>query len=355
MPELDGPLQGLLDDFLAAHRAAGIDMPGVVMHVEAPTAGVRWTGTAGVFERGGAPLEPHHCVRIASITKTYVAASVLRLADAGSLSVHDPVVEHLADHVVDTVHRLSPHADTISIEHLLRHTSGIYDFGTDATYRRTIGREPTKVWSAADLLAIAVDHGTPWGPPGEAFHYCDTGYVLLALVLEHHTGLPFAAALRRLSGIDELGMSSTWLEGKEPVPASAAPRAHQYLGDDDTHGFDPSFDGYGGGGLVSTASELAHYFRTLVTGDLLAPASRSAMLDTCVPTDLGELGQRCGYGIFASTVDGITRIGHEGFWGVWAYHFPDHDITVAGAHTGLPYDGAIKRALLHGPVRLLSA
>ncbi len=152
---------------------------------------------------------------------------------------------------------------------------------------------------------------------------------------------------------EELGLTATWLEGKEPAPATAPPRAHQYLGGDDTFTFDPSFDGYGGGGLVSTAAELAAFVRALVTGDVLSEPSRAAMLDACVPTDLGELGQRCGYGVFESTIDGITRIGHEGFWGVWMYHLPDHDVTVAGAHTGLPYDATAKRTLLHGPVQLL--
>ena len=353
-------LQALLDIFLAAHDPAvagtslgGFDMPGVVMHVEAPSAGVRWTGAAGVVERGGAPLAPDACFRTASVTKTHVATAVMRLVDRGVLDVHDPAAAHLPDEIVPVLRRLTPHAPDVTVEHLLRHTSGIYDFGTNATYRRTIGREPVKVWSALDLLSIALDHGTPWGPPGETFHYCDTGYVLLALVLEHHTGLPFAAALRSLLPFDELGLAATWLEGKEPVPPAAPARAHQYLGGDDTFGFDPSFDGYGGGGLVSTAAELAVFVRALVTGDVLSERSRAAMLDTCVPTDLGELGQRCGYGIFSSTIDGITRIGHEGFWGIWMYHLPDHDVTVAGAHTGLPYDATAKRTLLHGPVQLL--
>ncbi|MCX6519777.1 MAG: serine hydrolase [Actinobacteria bacterium] len=351
-------LQRLLDDFIAAHPplAPGVDgMPGVVMHVDAPRAGVRWTGAAGVIERGGAPLTPDACFRTASVTKTYVATAVMRLVEQGRLHLTDPLLDHLPVDTADLVRRSVAHSPAITVEQVLRHTSGIYDFGTDPTYRRTIGREPHKVWSAADLIGIALEHDHPHDPSGVTFHYSDTGYVLLALMLERATGTGFASALRALVGLDVLGLPFTWLEGKEPVPADAPPRAHQYLGADDTFHFDPSFDGYGGGGLVSTAGELARFLRALVDGEVLGRAETAALLDTTTPTDLGELGQRCGLGIFASTVEGIERIGHEGFWGIWMYHFPAHDITIAGAHTGLPYDGTAKRALLHGPIRLLSA
>ena len=355
-------LQQLLDDFLAAHDPArigdahgGIEMPGVVMHVDSPRHGVHWSGAAGRVSRRGAALTPDVCFRTASVTKTHVATAVLRLVDRGLLRLDDALVSHLPERARSLLVASVGHAATITVEQVLRHTSGLYDFGTDSAYRRTIAREPHKLWTAYDLIGLAFDRGTSVGPAGESFRYSDTGYVLLALVLEHHTGLGIAAAVRDTLDLDALGLRHTWWEGKEPAPADAPPRAHQYLGHDDTFDFDPSFDGYGGGGLVSTAADLARFVREVVTGDVLRPPTRAAMLATTTPTDLGEMGQRCGLGIFASSIDGIERIGHEGFWGIWMYHLPQHDITIAGAHTGLPYDGVAKRALLHGPVHVLTA
>jgi D-alanyl-D-alanine carboxypeptidase len=348
--ELHGPLDGLLDEFLDAHA----DMPAVVLHVDAPGAGGSWTGGAGVASRGGAPVTGHECFRIASITKTFVAVGVLRMVERGVVGLDDPALPMIPEPAASMFAAAMAEAPAITVRQLLQHTSGVYDFGNDANYRRAIAKDPTRVWSATDLIGVAFEHGTSYGPPGEAFHYSDTGYVLLALALEHHARAPFAAALRAASGIDELGLACTWLEGKEPVPPGAPTRLHQHMGDVDTFGFDPSFDGYGGGGLVSTGGDLARFLRALVAGELLGREATAAMLSCSAVTDLGDIGQRCGLGIFESTVDGIVRIGHEGFWGTWMYHFPEHDVTVAGAHTSIPFDMPAKQRLLNGVARLLS-
>lgn len=343
-------LQQLLDDFLAANDA----MPGVLLHVDAPSRGVSWSGSAGVIERDGRPLDPGACFRTASVTKTFVATSILRLADQGRLALDDGVLAHLPDRAATMLAAHSPDAGSITLRQVLRHTSGIYDFGTDDRYRRTIALEPAKVWSADDLIGLAFEQGTPYCPPGQEFHYSDTGYVLLALVLEQQTGLGFAAALRHLADLDGIGLAHTWLEGKEPPPNGAPPRVHQYMGADDTFTWDPSFDGYGGGGLVSTTADLARFLRAVIVGDVLSPESRAAMQDTCVPTPFGLVGQRHGLGLFETSSNGIRRLGHEGFWGVWMYHFPDHDVTVGGVHTALPFDAASKERLVDGPARLLA-
>jgi len=343
-------LQALLNDFLEAHS----DMPGVVMHVEAPTLGCSWSGGAGVVDRNGAPLIGDECFRVASITKTFVAVSVLRLIERGVFALDDPALPHIPESAASMLVRAMPDAVSITVRQLLNHTSGVYDFGNDDNYRRAIGADPQRKWSAIDLIGVAFDHGHPYSTPGSEFHYSDTGYVLLALMLERRTDLPLAAALRAESGIDFLGLRHTWLEGKELMPASAPVRAHQYLGPTDTYGFDPSFDGYGGGGLVSTGRDLSFFVRSVVKSELLSPSNTSSMLNCSINTDLGDLGQRMGLGIFESTIDGIIRIGHEGFWGTWMYHFPEYDISVGGAHTAVPFDMAAKQHLLNGAIQILA-
>lgn len=341
-------LQPALDDFLAAHER----MPGVVVHVESPATGGKWSGAAGVIERGGATLEPGVCFRIASITKTFVAVAVLRLVEDGRIELDGAAAPLLPELVRSRLAAAYPSADLITVRHLLQHTSGVYDFGTDdAHFGARIVADPHKRWSAIDQLDIAFEHGTPYCEPGAEFHYSDTGYVLLGLVLEKATGLPIETAVRRLAGIDSLGLSATWWEGKETAPADAPPRVHQYMGSVDTFDFDGSFDGHGGGGLVSTAADLVHFLQALVGGELLGPALTAEMLDTSAPTDLGDIGQRCGLGIFESTIDGVRRIGHEGYWGVWMYHHPDHGVTSAGLHTALPYDMPAKQRLVNAAVR----
>ncbi len=344
-----------LDAALTRFLAANPESPGVTMHVDAPRAGVSWSGAAGVSEIGGDALLAVQPIRIASITKTFVATAILKCVESGSFALDDvalPLLPELA--AIPFAEAMGDAANEITLRHLLQHTSGLFDFGNAVQYRRLISSEPTKVWSALDLISIAFDYGALVGPPGGQFHYSDTGYVLLALILECATGLPIAAALRDRVGFESLGLHSTWFEGKESMPADVAPRAHQYMAGADTYHFDPSFDGYGGGGLASTGRDLAVFVRALLEGRIIGSVSLAEMVEFSAATDLGEVGQRCGLGIFESVIDGVRRIGHEGFWGVWMYHYPDHDITVAGAHTGLPYDIASKRVLLHTPVSLFS-
>ncbi|MBK6900515.1 MAG: beta-lactamase family protein [bacterium] len=86
------PLQAVLERFLAANPSA----PGVSAWVCCPRLGLDWSGAAGFAARdGGEPLTPAHTFRIASNTKTYVAAAVLRLAEQGRLSPDDPLGPHL--------------------------------------------------------------------------------------------------------------------------------------------------------------------------------------------------------------------------------------------------------------------
>lgn len=341
-------LQSALDEFLAAHER----MPGALVHVRAPGRGLDHGLAAGVVERDGSALEAGSCFRIASVTKTFVAVAVLRLVDDGRLDLDAAATPHLPDDVRLRLEAVDPRATDITLRHLLQHTSGVYDFGTDGEhFGAQIVADPHRRWTARDQLDIAFQHGAPYCAPGAEFHYSDTGYVLLGLVLEQVTGLPIEAAVRSLAGLDRLGLTSTWWEGKEPVPADAPPRVHQYMGSVDTYEFDPSFDGHGGGGLVSTAADLVRFLDALVGGELLGDQLTATMLDASATTDLGDIGQRCGLGIFASTVDGVRRIGHEGYWGVWMYHHPDHGVTTAGLHTALPYDMAAKQRLINAFTR----
>ncbi len=167
-------LQRALDDFIAAHDR----MPGVVVHVEGP--GLSWDGAAGVVERGGGPLPIDACVRIASITKTFVAASVLRLVGRGDVSLDAAALDLLPPDAAALLAASTSSAPSITVRHLLQHMSGVYDFGTDAEhFGAAIVADPHRRWTAMDQLRVAFDHGAPYCEPGVEFHYSDTGYVLL--------------------------------------------------------------------------------------------------------------------------------------------------------------------------------
>ncbi len=163
----------------------------------------------------------------------------------------------------------------MTIRHLLTHTSGLFDHTGPDRYVEAIMADPMHRWTRAEQLRGAVEWGDPHGGPGEFYTYCDTGYVLLGGVIEYVSGQPMAVAVRELLDFEGLGLDSTWWETLEPRPTGVRDRAHQFLGDLDTADFDPSYDLYGGGGIVSTVGDLARFYRALFTGGVFAdPALR---------------------------------------------------------------------------------
>jgi D-alanyl-D-alanine carboxypeptidase len=121
----------------------------------------------------------------------------------------------------------------ITVRHLLHHTGGLYDYATDGDYQTAVLSDPARRWTRAEQIGFAMDHGDPLARPGVAYHYSDTGYVLVGEIIEQASGRPLAAAYRTLLGFERLGVDETYLETLEPAPTGVAPPAHQYVDDID--------------------------------------------------------------------------------------------------------------------------
>ena len=126
----------------------------------------------------GAPLRRSDHVRIASITKSYVATEVLRQVDRGRLRLSDTI-----DGFVSGV----PDGDQITIAQLLGMRAGTYDFTMDAAFGRRFAANPRMGFGVRDVLRIIGRH-RPSFRPGARVQYSDTNYTLLGVVLEKVTG-----------------------------------------------------------------------------------------------------------------------------------------------------------------------
>jgi D-alanyl-D-alanine carboxypeptidase len=319
------PLSTRLDRILNAFARAHPAFPGVALAVRAP--GLAWSGAAGVADRvTHQPLIPTAPFRIASVTKTFVAASMLRLVEDGKLGLDDPIAQHLGSSTVAQLRRGGYDVDAIRVRNLLQHTSGLYDYAGSQAYQEFVVSHPHHRWSRAEQLRFALTHGTPLFPPGTDFRYSDTDYILLGEILERRTGHGLAAAYRTLLGFGRLGLRQTYLETLQPRPAGAKPRAHQYLGTTDTTAFDPSFDLYGGGGLVSTVDDLARFYRALLTGHVY---KKAATLRTMLGKPNSRRPSDLAMGIFAESVGQETCWHHDGFWGTTVLDCPRAGVTIA--------------------------
>jgi len=312
-------LQEILDAFQAVNVAA----PGVVVYAYSPQLDLDWTGTTGLSNRNGAPLTGDATFRIASNTKTYVAAAVLRLMEEGKLSLDDSLADHLPPAWADLLRADGYRIGDMTLRMVLSHTSGLWEHPADPRYGEAIEANPQRVWTPDEVVRLTVEWGDPVGPPGAQWSYSDTGYILLGRIIEDLTGQPLGVAVRRLVNYDKLGLKATWWEISETAPAATGDRAHQYYGDSDTHDWNPSLDLYGGGGIICDAKDLGLFTRKLMKGRVFAkPATLGLMIGEGAPNyRLGlmnvELGPYLGWG-------------HTGFWNTFSFYVPSLDLTLSG-------------------------
>ena len=316
-------MQALADSLLRARPG----VPGIVIHVESTRDGRRWTVAAGQSDTARhTPMRPDQPFRIASVTKTYVAAGILRLVERGVISLSDPIEKHVPAHLVAELKRDGIRTDVITMEQLLAHRAGLAEHPSVPSYLPTAIANPRKRWTREEQVKLLVDSLQPVGPPGGQFRYSDTGYILLGAVIERYTGKTLGAGVRELIGFERLGLRQTWWETLEPAPAGVADRAHQYLSGYDTYGHDPSVDLYGGGGIAAPLADVAAFMSALQSGKVF---QRGATLDTMLAVRSPDFLAGYGLGIFRVNSQGRIGIGHSGFWGVIAVHYPTEGITIA--------------------------
>ncbi len=310
---------------------------GAALHVDAPRLGLTWEGAAGVADPAtGQEMTATLPVLVASNTKTFISVSILRLWEQGQIGLDDPIAAHLPGEYVELLRGDGYDPGAITIRHLLTHTGGLFDFADADIYTEKILGDPNHRWTRTEQLEAAMEWGDPYGPPGEVYRYCDTGYILLGEILEQVTGRTMPDAVRQLVGYDRLGLRSTWFETLEARPEGVPEPAHQFWLGVDVTTIDPSQDLYGGGGLASTVGDLAVFFRAVFTGAVFDdPSTVDTMLTTLEVRRAGpdyfgselKVGEYR-MGVTVTQMGGHTVFRHGGFFGTTAAYVPDLDLAI---------------------------
>jgi D-alanyl-D-alanine carboxypeptidase len=307
---------------------------GQTITVLSPQRGIDASAAVGVADQAtSSPMTSDATFRIASVTKTFTAATVLRLMEEGSLDIEASIdAVGLSPQLLSLLIDDGYDVKAITVRHLLNHTSGVADYAgsedgsATAPYGVAVQSDPTKEWTPLEQVAFATQTYSPRSRPGVEFHYSDTGYVLLGQIIEATTKKTLAASMRELLGFDQLGLTSTWFESLEDPGPGAGPQAKQYLGDVTVNDISPSSDLFGGGGLVSNTHDLAVFFDALANGKVFVqPDTFRQMTTTTAPgTKNAEA-----VGIFRFGFDGQDCWGHTGFWGTTVVTCPSAGVTVA--------------------------
>jgi D-alanyl-D-alanine carboxypeptidase len=213
-PATDGKLGDDLQEILARFLAENESAPGASAHVECPALDLSWSGAAGTVSRESAePLTAAHTFRIASNTKSYVAAAVLRLVEMGRLRLDDRLADNLPDDHRELLHGDGYDLEAITLLQLLSHTSGLCEHAGDPRYAEAILADPHHRWTADEQVRRCVEWCDPVGAPGERYSYSDTGYILLGGIIERATGKSLGPAARRCASCSISNRSACSLPG----------------------------------------------------------------------------------------------------------------------------------------------
>ncbi|NER17138.1 serine hydrolase domain-containing protein [Spongiivirga citrea] len=307
---------------------------GLSLTVISPDLDIDFTGAAGFDSlKKDNLLNAEQPFRIASLTKVFVAAAIMRLKENNQLSLKDPISKYISQQHITIMKKGGYNPDQITIRHCLTHSSGLYDYAEGGPeYIETASQDSSKRWTRTEQLQFAMDNGKPHAAPGVEEHYSDTGYILLGETIETLTKTGLAEGLRSLLKFEELGMSSTWLESLEPRPENLLPSVKRYMGTLDTTNWDNSIDLYGGGGLASTTRDLSIFLQALFNGKIFEKEDTLPIMLLQKEYDANgkELpNQRLGFGSIKGKDSGIEVFLHSGFWGTLFLHFPAYNCSIA--------------------------
>ncbi len=312
------------------------DLAGISMAVYAPGHNINWTGAAGFdsLEKDNA-LKAEQPFRIASVTKSFASASILRLMEEGKLNLDDPISKHISPDHIEILKSDGYDPNAITIRHCLQHRGGLFDYALAGdAYINAALENPDKRWTRTEQLQFAIDHGAPLGDPGKVYGYSDTGYILLGEIVEKRSGKGLAEAMRSLLDYEGLALEDTWLESLEARGKNKPDVVHRYLETIDATQWDNSVDLYGGGGLAATCEDLTRFYYGLFNGSVFnRPETLTTMLEDAGPAEMKGGPRNYRMGIWEIDLYGHTGYMHSGFWGTYVVHIPDWNTAIAINYT----------------------
>lgn len=327
---------GTLKNFLQEHQIPGATAA-ILRNGES-----EFVGAIGCDDpQSQSRLKPEATFPIFSVTKTLIAALVLKLARTGTFTLDDAMHTHFPE--------LEP-LPSFTFRQVLMHTSGLVDYGALAGYHADLRTQPLEPWSDAEHLQVALSRGLLF-EPGTGFAYSNIGYMLLRRWIERQTQETFASACK-IHLFEPLGLNSTFvLESLEDMQTLTPGFSDLWNGQlqDVRPTYPPQWVAHGL--VASTARELAFLMDALFTTRLLTPLELGAMQNGFVVAEYHPIFEVPAYGL-GLMLDGLrhTVMGHGGGgpgYSIGALHWPDQHGDSLTCVTMLNRDGDWGLELAH--------
>lgn len=320
-------------------KAHNLPVGGMAVYLETPSGD--YYASAGMPDG----VDQNSRFRIASNTKTFTAAAIMLLAERGKLRIDDTIVSLIPGrkipYVPDTAQYNIPYKPSITIRQLLSHTAGVFDVDNNPapancpvpyagkSYPEYIEeKEPNHQFSPDEFAGVNAACQTSFFAPGTDYHYSDTGYSILAKIIERVSGASYDKFLMQNLIIPN-GLSSTSVVMLGTDTRIAAPFAPGYVyrnGESQDATEDNMSKHIGEGNITSTPADIARWVRRLVRGE--AGLSSETIRTMVTPT--AQAMKRSGeYGLGISHMSGFGY-GHtganQGYLSLMMYD-PQTDVT----------------------------
>lgn len=255
-----------------------------------------------------------------SLTKTFIATAILKLVEQKRAQLDAPLATYLPS---------APFAEQITLRQILRHSSGLPDYGALPQYHAAVLSSPDRPWREEEFIARTCGAGLAYAPD-KGWLYSNIGYLVLKQVIAAICQEPFARTLKTLI-FDPAGLSSLTVPNSVADLNTLLPGHSTYLTAGktsiDVRGrYHPGWVAHGV--IAGTASDVADFYHALLTGKILDAASLREMKQTVkVPGEHPPIRDP-GYGL-GLMADTGAMYGHTG--GGPGYHSAAYFFEAANA------------------------
>lgn len=276
-----------------ADLTPGLDGVSVAVSEPNGTITTAWAGSSHYLQN--LPISENHQYRIASITKIFTTALILRLMEEGHLELDAPFSNYLS---IDGLEN----GEEITIRQLLSHTAGVFDHLNSNDFWSDPSNHSSKVWSNEEIFQFAIDAGASFAP-GTDYAYSNTGFNILGAVAESILQAPlgeiFSSWIFEPLGLENTVYDDFSLYNNRIENLAESERAYDY-----------HLSAAGAAGaIVSTPSDVAKFGKALYGGDFVQPENVEKMLENIGAT-FG--GSNYGLGTRIWNDLGIYHYGHTG-------------------------------------------
>ena len=302
------------------------NMPGILVSVISQEKNIDWCGGSGYSDiEKKVKIANSQTFRIASVTKTFVAATILRLYEDGKINIEDPIEKYICKEHADLLKEGGYDPGDITVLHLLSHSGGLSEHTVTEKYQIDFIKT-NHVWTRTEQISDLVKYTKPVGKAGKQFSYSDSGYILLGEIIETVTGKSLGNAITEQLKLKELGLNSIHIENAAGEFNDI--RIHQYLENEDTYFINPTLDLYGGGGLLSNSRDLCLFYTYLFENRIF---SNKSTLDKMLTKIEYSSEQPMDYrlGIWKTEIKGMDAYTHTGFWGTQVIYIPEIKTCIA--------------------------